>query len=614
MRVAGKSDGSGNAWAYVYDHQGHLLAGTYTVLGGAVSQRVTYVYDAFGNRIERSAWNGSTTVERFAVDGWDTAKPGAVGTENFDVWADLSGSNTLSARRVMGGEFDQVLAKVAGSVVTWYGVDRQGSVRQILDNSGSVIASSEFDGYGNLIAGSLVDRYGYTGREWDSALGLYYSRARMYSPTIGRFLSEDPLAFAAGDANLYRYVGNEPTNGTDPSGTTLFIEPQDRRKWQSAVDKLFVRFGEQTAKGYIPLEVTEHGREIDRGQGPGSLNFHDSASYIVRRMNPVGNDRDEAVKEAMIALFDGRVDSPLPSYTPEFDRVIIHINKAAAAMGSKNSTLIIHPVHAFQDFEPIKETTDRASTDYWDPQKVRSWLQPNSFKKEQINQAFEGKYALESIPYMVPNSPGRDDMFKRYSYLDVPSDKSIRVHSHSHVIDPVVSAFTEAELARIRIRVNLLYFKGNIVDRVYAQLMMLPPTGPGSVQDPIRYAEAANELADSYIRAVDAFLQKHYGARPKQGTRAGYFGYQINENENEITAPWCADWAKGVYGSIKKDEATKWKSAKNMFSIFWMQWRRENDSGVSFLSGAQQHNFVGLFPNGRSIMCSVTQFSLVRDN
>ncbi len=204
--------------AHVYDHQGHLLVGTYTVLGVAVSQRVTYVYDAFGNRIERSAWNGSTTVERFAVDGWDNAKQGAVGTENFDVWADLSGSNTLSARRVMGGEFDQVLAKVAGSVVTWYGVDRQGSVRQVLDNSGSVIASSEFDGYGNLIAGSLVDRYGYTGREWDSALGLYYSRARMYSPTIGRFLSEDPIAFAAGDANLYRYVRNGPTNGADPSG------------------------------------------------------------------------------------------------------------------------------------------------------------------------------------------------------------------------------------------------------------------------------------------------------------------------------------------------------------------------------------------------------------
>jgi uncharacterized protein RhaS with RHS repeats len=39
-----------------------------------------------------------------------------------------------------------------------------------------------------------------------------------YDPTIGRFISEDPIAFDGGDANLYRYVGNGPTDGTDPTG------------------------------------------------------------------------------------------------------------------------------------------------------------------------------------------------------------------------------------------------------------------------------------------------------------------------------------------------------------------------------------------------------------
>ena len=41
----------------------------------------------------------------------------------------------------------------------------------------------------------------------------------MYDPTVGRFLEEDPKGFAAGDANLNRYVGNNPLNYTDPSGT-----------------------------------------------------------------------------------------------------------------------------------------------------------------------------------------------------------------------------------------------------------------------------------------------------------------------------------------------------------------------------------------------------------
>jgi hypothetical protein len=40
----------------------------------------------------------------------------------------------------------------------------------------------------------------------------------MYDPGVGRWLEEDPIGFDAGDPNLYRYVGNAPTNETDPSG------------------------------------------------------------------------------------------------------------------------------------------------------------------------------------------------------------------------------------------------------------------------------------------------------------------------------------------------------------------------------------------------------------
>jgi len=40
----------------------------------------------------------------------------------------------------------------------------------------------------------------------------------MFDPSIGKWISQDPEGFAAGDGNLYRYVGNDPTNGVDPSG------------------------------------------------------------------------------------------------------------------------------------------------------------------------------------------------------------------------------------------------------------------------------------------------------------------------------------------------------------------------------------------------------------
>ncbi|MFM0079923.1 RHS repeat-associated core domain-containing protein [Paraburkholderia sediminicola] len=48
-------------------------------------------------------------------------------------------------------------------------------------------------------------------------LGLYYYKARMYSPALGRFLQTDPVG-TADDLNLYAYVGNNPVNYTDPTG------------------------------------------------------------------------------------------------------------------------------------------------------------------------------------------------------------------------------------------------------------------------------------------------------------------------------------------------------------------------------------------------------------
>jgi RHS repeat-associated protein len=56
--------------------------------------------------------------------------------------------------------------------------------------------------------------FGFSGRPYDAATGLYDNRARWYDPAVGRFVSEDPLGFAAGDVNVYRYVGNCPTVAT----------------------------------------------------------------------------------------------------------------------------------------------------------------------------------------------------------------------------------------------------------------------------------------------------------------------------------------------------------------------------------------------------------------
>ena len=86
------------------------------------------------------------------------------------------------------------------------------------NNSGAVVDHRKFDSFGKMTSESAPATdfiFGYTGQALDKATGLYDYWHRWYDPTPGRFLSEDP---AASDANLYRYVGNNPLNATDPTG------------------------------------------------------------------------------------------------------------------------------------------------------------------------------------------------------------------------------------------------------------------------------------------------------------------------------------------------------------------------------------------------------------
>jgi RHS repeat-associated protein len=96
-----------------------------------------------------------------------------------------------------------------------------GSVRQVAQTNGTVLDALTYDSYGNILTetnSANGDRFKYTGREWDSEIRLQFNRARYYDPNSGRWLSQDPIRFGAGDPNLYRYVRGAPTATNDPIG------------------------------------------------------------------------------------------------------------------------------------------------------------------------------------------------------------------------------------------------------------------------------------------------------------------------------------------------------------------------------------------------------------
>jgi RHS repeat-associated protein len=106
----------------------------------------------------------------------------------------------------------------------------------------------QYDAYGKITSQTNVGnqpRFGFAGRDIESVGGMTYNRNRYYSTSSGRFISQDPIGFNAGDENLYRYVGNSPTNARDPSG--LFEDGPEgpkivtltKNEVQSAVDAEF---------------------------------------------------------------------------------------------------------------------------------------------------------------------------------------------------------------------------------------------------------------------------------------------------------------------------------------------------------------------------------------
>jgi RHS repeat-associated protein len=174
---------------------------------------------------------------------------------------------------------DEVCAFVEAT--TLYHGNQQYSVTALSDSSGNVSERYAYTAYGQptfLNASGAVqtssaasNRYTYTGREWDSTLGLYHFRARWMSGMTGRFLTRDPITYNGSDWNLYELFAAVPFVNMDPMGlkctrTKTTVKPDGILK-MDLFDRFVSGWGNIT-KGILPFELystmsTEYSRTVD---------------------------------------------------------------------------------------------------------------------------------------------------------------------------------------------------------------------------------------------------------------------------------------------------------------------------------------------------------------
>ena len=201
---------------YTWNYRNEMTGFSEKNASGTVIASGTYTYDSLDRRIGVDETSGGTTTQTWIVYN---------GTSNTP-YAQFNGSGTLLERYLAGpsyvpGVTGMVARTSASGVTDWYVTGKLGSVRDIVNTSGSVIDHISYGAFGSIRAEtnpSAGSQYKFDGMVYDIILSKYYDNARYYDQALGRFIIEDPSSFHGLDTNLYRFIDNSTLNGIDPLG------------------------------------------------------------------------------------------------------------------------------------------------------------------------------------------------------------------------------------------------------------------------------------------------------------------------------------------------------------------------------------------------------------
>jgi RHS repeat-associated protein len=192
---------------YAYDSNGNVTGdGTYTytwdyenrltgITGGGLT--ASYSYDYLGRRKSKTIAGVMTS---YLYDGPNIVRE----------------VNSIVTDYISSPKIDEPLGFYRSGSASYFNIAGLRSIVSVSDPTGVLQNSYDYDAWGILRNQTITvqNSFTYTGRE-SAEIGLYFYRARLYNPGIGRFISEDPIRGFIGD---YTYVGSDPMEFTDPTG------------------------------------------------------------------------------------------------------------------------------------------------------------------------------------------------------------------------------------------------------------------------------------------------------------------------------------------------------------------------------------------------------------
>ena len=149
----------------------------------------------------------------------------------------------------------------------------QGSTTELTDETEVITDTWTYQSFGKTASrtGTSINPYQWIGKKGyykDEETNNYSIRRRTYNPTSGRFISEDPIGFKAGDENWYRYVGNDAINKDDPSGLATIIKGEEITSGEYACTPISRQWGiffkSKFLIGHLYEQLGDDGRGVVR--------------------------------------------------------------------------------------------------------------------------------------------------------------------------------------------------------------------------------------------------------------------------------------------------------------------------------------------------------------